>query len=100
MSRRQECLYGFLIVGRGCAFKVDRLNTSTGVTSARGSAVSIMMRKQPMIGTPVNQPVAHRRTALRLAITSLLACAAGTVSYMSQALPVIPQATGYGMDTP
>jgi hypothetical protein len=57
-----------------------------------------------MIGTAVSQPVsnpsAFRRTTLRVAITSLLACAAGAVSFASQAVSVLPQATGFGIDTP
>src|SRR5688572_17132193 len=60
-----------------------------------------MMRKQPMIGTAVAQPVSpNSRASLRATMTSLLACVAAAVPLISQALPVIPQASGFGIDTP
>lgn len=55
----------------------------------------------PMLGSVVNQlGSSFQRAGLRVAITSLLACAAGAASFASHALPVLPQATGYGIDTP
>jgi hypothetical protein len=54
-----------------------------------------------MTGTAVSQPVSIVRHApLRAVITTLLACAAGSFPLLSQALPVIPNASGFGIDTP
>lgn len=51
-----------------------------------------------MTENPVSKP-AYSRASLRAAITSLFALS-GALPFMSQALPVIPQGTGFGMDTP
>lgn len=41
-----------------------------------------------------------RSGSLRIALSALFACAAGALSMSASALPVIPGAAGYGMDTP
>lgn len=41
-----------------------------------------------------------RRAPLRATVSAVLACAAGTVSLAASAVPVIPQAAGYGVQTP
>jgi hypothetical protein len=43
---------------------------------------------------------AKTRASLRATVASMLVCAAGAIPFAADALPVLPQASGYGLDTP
>ena len=45
----------------------------------------------------MNRSVAGRRASLRATVSAVLACVAGTVSLAASAVPVLPQAGGYGV---
>ena len=45
-------------------------------------------------------PSESTRASLKATVGAVLACAAGAMSFAANALPVLPQGAGYGMDTP
>jgi pectate lyase len=47
----------------------------------------------------MSRSVARRRASVRAAVSAVLACVAGTISLAASAVPVIPQAGGYGLET-
>jgi hypothetical protein len=48
----------------------------------------------------LSPPTCPQRAPLRAKVAAVLACAAAATPFAASALPVIPQAAGYGMDTP